>query len=342
MSDGTAEDEKLTRVYRAAVSRRDMDDPWSFALGRQFSPAVAAVSIFDGVSAEYGHERWAVGLISGSQPDPADHGYDTAVTDHGAYVQFKNSKARRRWAVTTGLIGSYVESEVNREFLYVQARVNGPKLSIYATQEVDYNRGWKSTAGEDSTSMTSTFTSLNYRAGERIFLRGGYDSRRTLRLYRAFVTPAGEFDDSFRQGAWAGVTTRIAQRLSISLDGRTNDGGTAGRSDAYTISASASRLLKRFDLRARTTRYENEIELGWLHSLSGGIHIGRKVQFEIGGGLRREEPVSLISEPEELRWVNADLDILVGKHWYLILSADSTRGATEDLDQYYTGLTYRF
>lgn len=343
LAGGGSESENRTRVYRAAVSREGSADPFSFAVGRQFSPPVAAVSVFDGVSAEYARSRWAIGLISGSQPDPVDYGYSGEIRDHGVYVRFDNDPAARyRFAVSTGLIGSYQESEVNREFLYVQTRFYGPKLSFYATEEIDYNRDWKAEAGEDAVSVTSTYANVDLRATSWLSLRAGYDSRRNVRLYRDFINPEIEFDDSFREGMWVGLTTRFAGRLSLGLDARSNLGGSAGRSAAYTATFGASRLLRRFDLRARSTRYENDLETGWLHSLTGGAYFGQRLHVQIGGGLRNERALSGTASADDSVWLNADLDLALGRHWYWIVSADRTTGDVDSTDQYYSGISYRF
>jgi len=191
-------------------------------------------------------------------------------------------------------------------------------------------------------SPTSTYASIDWRAASWISLRTGYDNRRNVRLYRDFINPEIEFDDSFREGVWAGVSTRFAGRLSLGLDGRTNDGGSAGRSDAYTVTFGANRLLRRFSLRARSTHYENDAERGRLHSLTGGAYFGRRLHMQIGGGVRNEETLSGTVPADDLVWFNSDLDLALGRHWFWILSADRTKSDVDETDQFYSGLTYRF
>jgi hypothetical protein len=341
--DGAAASSSVTRVYRAAVTRRGADDRWNLTLGRQPSVAVAAVGVFDGAAAELKGRRLDVGLFSGSQPDPSDYGHSSEVREHGVYVTAHGgADARRQWAVSSGLVGSYDRSEVNREFVHFQGRFSGPRLTAFATQEVDYNRAWKSSAGEDDLSITSTFVSLSYRAERRLFLRGGYDNRRNVRLYRDFVTPEIEFDDAFREGVWGGLTARVARRFTFGVDGRSNDGGSAGSSTAYTVTADVNGLARRIDVRARSTSFESERESGWLHSLTTRIVAGRLAQLEIGGGVRREGQLSSSMPAEELAWINAGIDLALGNHWYCIVSADLLRGDREAVDQLYARLTYRF
>ena len=41
-------------------------------------------------------------------------------------------------------------------------------------------------------------------------------------------------------------------------------------------------------------------------------------------------------------WVTADLDLTVGRAWYLLLSWSRERGGFESNDQVYGGVSYRF
>ena len=74
---------------------------------------------------------------------------------------------------------------------------------------------------------------------------GGFDSRRSIRLYRDFVSPVTEFDDRYRRGSWIGADRRA---------------------DATTLTLGLRRLTTiSLDLSTRSTRYTNAQLEGWLH-----------------------------------------------------------------------------
>jgi hypothetical protein len=343
-ADGSTDDEGRTRVYRFAVSRRAAQDPWSLTVGRQYSAALAAVSIFDGVSADYRRERWNVGLFSGSQPDAEDYAYSDQIREHGVYFQFRGQPLKTRtWLLTTGLIGSYDESEINREFLYLQGRYTGPRLSAYVAQEVDYNRDWKTDAGEDTLAATSTFASLRFQASRNVTLHGGYDNRRNVRLYRDRVTPITEFDDSFRRGLWTGASLKIRKRYRLGVDVRTNRREDAEDADSYTATFNANRIGgSKLDIHTRSTRYTNDRLEGWLHALDAGVHVTSRSYLRIGGGIRDESNVTGAVPGETLHWFGIDTEFGLGRHWYLLLSLERTTGDFAEVDQLYSSLTYRF
>jgi hypothetical protein len=343
-TDGPSEDESRTRLYRFAITRRVPDQPLSLTVGRQFSPALSAVSIFDGVAADYIRDRWSVGVLSGTQPDPQDWGQSNDVREHGAYVTFHGDRGSpKRWSLTTGLIGSYQESEINREFLYLQGRYAGSHLSAYLTQEVDYNRDWKTDAGEDTLAATSTYASLSYRTSRAVTLRAGFDNRRNVRLYRDLVTPVTDFDDSFRRGAWVGTTIRIRERFHVGLDARTNRRDGESDANVYTTTFGARRIAGgRLDVSTRTTRYENDRVEGWLHSVEAGVPVGSRSHLSLIGGVRDEDDLFGGTPGRSLHWYGIDADFTLGQRWFLSTSLERTGGDFDEVDQLYTSLTYRF
>jgi hypothetical protein len=344
LSDGTSDDSSRTRLYRMAVSRRGENQPWSFTLGRQYSPTVAAVSVFDGLSAEYSSKKWSAGLFSGSQPDPADYGYSSQIREHGLYFRFHGRpEPNRSWQLVTALIGSYDGGEINREFLYLQGRYTTKKFALYVAEELDYNRGWKSDEGASAAELTSSFITMRYQASRKVALRAGFDNRRNIRLYRDRVTPITEFDDSFREGVWAGLSVKVLPRLRIGLDGRTNSGGSAGDSDSFTLTVGASGYTSRaLGIHTRATRYSNSQVEGWLYALDAGFDLSRQARLSLVAGRRDEDNLTTIPETSALNWYGLDLDVQLGRRWYLTLSGERTDGDLEEVDQYYATASYRF
>jgi hypothetical protein len=198
-------------------------------VGRQFSEAFANVSLYDGVSAEVDRARWGTGVFAGTQPAAATMSLSPDVREFGVYVQTHSATGEHtRWSTTIGAIGSYHSSVPNRELAFVQLLVSQPRVSIYATQEIDYNRDWKTAVGERTMQPTSTFVNAQLRPSEWVTVYGGFDTRRSIRLWRDFVSPETDFDDRFRTGVWTGASLRMPGLLRFATDVRSSDGGSAG------------------------------------------------------------------------------------------------------------------
>lgn len=343
-ADGTSSEDGSYRLYDLSLTWNRTGSPVRLTLGRQFSAAFASVSFFDGLKAEYLKPRWSAGLFGGTQPDPVNFSFATDVQEYGGYLQFRNGPGgSTHWSLTGGAIGSYVRGTVNREFLFLQSSLYSKAFSGYVTQEVDYNRDWKVSAGEPTLAPTSTYASVSLRPLESVTLRGGFDNRRNVRLYRDFVNPETQFDDAFRQGYWGGVTLRPFHGYQVGLDARSSTGGSAGRSQSYTLTLGADRLLgKDLSLRTRSTRYLAPNNEGWLHSASLGTSLVQSLHAEVTGGIRNN--FNSLDNPERSRitWLGLDLDLAVGRRWFLVFSANHESGTDETSDQIFGGVSLRF
>jgi hypothetical protein len=343
-ANGTSIADGRTRVYQAALFLNPAGSPFRVTVGRQFSPSLASLSLFDGALVELNRPSWGIGGFGGSEPDPADLGYSRAIQDFGAYFQLHaRPGATNRWSVTMGGITSFESGRTNRQFGYVQAAFWNRRASVFATQEVDYYGAEKQALGEPALSPTSSFATLRVELVPGLDLHGGVDNRRSVRLYRDVVTPEIAFDDSFRQGYWGGLSVSVARRYRLGFDARASTGGTAGRAEAYTAHIGAERVTPAgLSVRARGTRYLNPILTGWLGSVTLGADPLGALHLELTGGLRREDdPRALPETVSQVTWFGAAADLGLGRSWYLMLSANRETGP-DATDQIYSAVSYRF
>jgi hypothetical protein len=343
LSDGSSDNDSRTRVYRMAVDWSGRDMPVRISVGRQFQPAMASISIFDGVAASWEWQRWSAGVLTGSQPDSVDFGLSSDTKEHGAFVSYRRSGDEgRKLTLTTGLIGSYQESEINREYLYLQTIYSTRKISLYLTEEVDFNRGWKKDLGESSVDSSATFLNMRYRVSDSLSFRAGYDNRKNVRLYRDRETPETEFDDDYRTGIWAGTAYRFLKHYRVGVDFRNSSGGSRGDSDQVTGTFSVYGLTaRRICAGVRATHYSNDLLDGDLLSVHGSVNLVDTVRLRVSGGIRDEEDL-FSSGPMQQTWYGLDIDWQLGRSWYLLASWNRETGDLEEIDQLYTALSYRF
>jgi hypothetical protein len=332
-----------TRVYQAAVLLDGAMGPGRITFGRQFATALSPVGLFDGIAADYTWRHTGAGLFAGSQPDAANFGYSSEIREYGAWFRLHNAPGDRGvWSLTTGAVGSYSRDAVNREFLYAQGLFVNPVLSLCASQEIDYNRGWKADAESTTTTPTATFATARIAIGPALSVHAGYDNRRSVRLYRDFLSPELEFDDSFRQGAWGGALLSLGHLLA-GFDTRTSRGGPSGASDSWTASAGLTRLTRiGAGIRLRATRYKGALLEGELQSASVEIQPSGRFRLDVNGGIRQDLAPLGGAEPSTLRWLGADFDVGIGRQVYLTLSTYRERGPDGRMQQYFGSLSYRF
>jgi hypothetical protein len=341
---GSSETETRDRIYRLSVGYRRRDEPLRFTLGRQFSPSLAVVSLFDGLVAEYRKEHWATGIFTGTQPDPLTYGYSSDVREYGAYYEVGSGMGTaRRWAFTTGAVDSSDHGNIDRDFVFLQGRYDGARLSAYATEETDVNRGWKKTAEGDTLTLTSAFASLSWRVADDLTVQGGFDGRRNVRLYRDSITPETEFDDRTRRGSWIGADGKVGTHVSYGFEGRRSVGGVDGQAGSTTLRAGVHGLGRpAFAVQARSTRYTSDVVEGWLHSVSASADLTSWSRLEVHGGTRIETVRFSPIPSGRLSWYGLDWDAVLARRIVLTVSAEQNQGASEGTRQVYTTVSYRF
>jgi hypothetical protein len=344
LNDGTSLKESRTVVYQGAVTARSPGGP-RITVGRQYLPTVSSVSLFDGALAEYQRSKFGIGVFAGSEPEPASMGYSTDIRSYGLFLEGRSAPgSRARWSLSGGALGSYAQGTVNREFAFLQASLSTPGITVFVAEELDVNRAWKAEAGEPAVSLTSTFATLYARPASWLSLQAGFDNRRNVRLYRDMVNPETVFDDSFRQGVWGGASFNIGRHGRIGGDARASLGGadSVTRTRSLNGYAAIERLSPlNVSLRARLNRYLAVQREGWLQSLALGLRPAGWLGFEASGGVRRET-LPGIGEERRISWYGMDLDVGIGRSFYVLLSGSRERGVGAAGDQLYGSLSYRF
>ena len=344
LADGTAVTDNRNRVYAADLSINAPGSPTRITMGRQISGALASVGVFDGVMAELVQPSWSTGVFTGAQPDPLDLGFSSAIVQGGWYTQ-RHSRpgAAARWALTLGASGSYQDAHANREFAWMQGSYFDRRLSAFVTQEVDYYRPWKLQPGMHPISPTSTFAFLQVRPTDVVTIDGGFDNRRNVLLYRDVVNPETNFDDTYRQGAWGGISFRPVPRWRVGFDARASSGGSTSTANAYTVSLAADRLTRLgVSLRTRTTYYVNPQLTGVLQSATLGLDPGTRLHLELNGGIRSERDQTADPARTTATWVGIDADVTLARAWYMLVSGTRQRGGLDGYDQIFSGLSFRF
>jgi hypothetical protein len=336
-------------VYQAALTLNSRGERLRATLGRQYADALASVSLFDGLTASWEQPRWSVGAMAGVQPEPVQLGLSSALREYGAFATVRAAPGSTTvWSLTSGAVGSYQGSEINREFLVEQATIRTRRASLYVVQEIDANRGWKRAAGQSALSPTSTFALLRVDAAQDLSLIAGVDGRRNVLLIRDRGTPESAFDDAMRRGAWGGLDASVSSHVRLGADARLSDDGSGRTARSWTGSLNVFGLTTLgVGGRLRSTIYSTDVSTGMMHVAALSVGSIGPARVELNGGLRSERFPSAPGDTSSVarnnvRWFGADADIGIAGSWYLLISTTRQRGGWEGSDQVYTSLTYRF
>ncbi len=339
---GNSTTEQLSRVYSASLVLRSRDAHHAISLGRQTSSSLSSVSLFDGLVVRTGNERHAFGAFSGTQPDPRDLGLSADVFESGVFAEFRSAvTSSHAYLASFGGITSQQAGQPNRDFLFALANWSAPKLSTSFTQEVDWNRGWKRAQGEPALSPTSTFWTMRVAPVAWLGVSTGFDNRRNVRLWRDHETPADQFDDAYRQGAWVGTDVDIRHRVRFT--GETRGSGGADHSRSWSGGVEAYRLTAlRLALRARASQFGGGNVTSRLWSGGLGVDPTPLSHLEYGGGVR-ETRIAPATSFEQQTWQSVTVDITIGRRWYLNGGWEHDAGGSAGASRQYTGgASWRF
>ena len=345
--------DKSTLIYQAALSVTHQQSGARLSIGRQYSPALGSIGLFDGATAELNRARWGAGLFNAMQPDVATMQLSSNIREAGGYVQVHSRPGGASpWSVTMGGIGSRDSGQLNRQFGFTQVTLSSRLLSLYATQEIDFNSGWKRTAGEPAVTPTSTFASVSVRPLEELSIQAGADNRRNVLLYRDYVNPVTAFDDAFRQGVWGGASYSLPRRLRAGLDARLSQGGAAGKAEQFTGSLGIGPVLaQRLDVRLRSTSYRTERTTGWMHAVTAGADPIDLLHVEVNSGVRTQRvrdaagagtPFTTLNALSDGGWFGASVDLNVGRSWYVLVSGTRDNVGLDPTNLLYCSLIFRF
>lgn len=333
--------ENAGRVYRATLALHGPGPGLRLVLGRQTSPTLASVSLFDGALLERVSPTGSYGVFAGTQPEAIRYGFSSDVVEGGAFVEFHQAPgAAERWSLAFGGVTSLDHGHPTRDFAFAQGGWFSKALTASFTQELDVNRSWKRVGGEPMLSATSTFATASAPVTPWLALNAGYDSRRSVRLYRDRLTPETEFDDAYRRGAWVGAQVTPLPRLRLGGDTRTSDG--AGRAESWSVHAEAWRLSRlNATLRARYSRFEGGGQVSSLRSFGAGFEPFRAARLDVSGGVRALRLAEFGVDDHE-HWLGVDMDLAFGRAWYLGAGWERDRGDDGETRQVQASLNRRF
>jgi len=332
--------EQYSRIYRAAVTLRDEGARRRLTFGRQSSPTLASVSVFDGALAEWSGSRHAIGGFAGTQPDPQRYRFSSEVFEAGGYAEVHQAPlAANRWSLAAGGVSSRHGGELDRDFAFAQGWWFARAMSASFAQELDLNHGWKRDAGEPALSWTSTFATVRVPVNTRVALMSGYDNRRNVRLWRDQETPETEFDDRYRQGAWAGGSVDWNEFLATGAEFR---GGTGpDESQTWSVNAELHRATRWHVLmRGRWSRYASPVTASALWTGGVGFDPDARSHVELSGGLRSTRDLVAGFEDSE-SWYGVDMDVALGQRWYASGSFEWLTGLAGSSRQVQAGLSVR-
>lgn len=269
---------ELSLIYASDLS------PYTLGFGRIRSNKIRGLGYIDGGLFSYKMtSNWSLGLAGGSEPQLSTSSFKAKNQKFGLFV---NYEIERKLSSTIAFSGSYNNSNISREFFYLQNNyMVGGKLSIYQTVEVDLNRGWKSDTG-NSFQLSNFFINARYSPIKPLSLNVSYDRRKMVRVFETRSIPDSLFDESARQGLRTGFSLNLPYRTRLFGNfGVRFRSGELSSTTSFSGGFSARQIFNtNVSVNSRISYFSTMFSQGIRPTLQLRIPVSRKFSTTLGAG----------------------------------------------------------
>jgi len=250
---------------------------FSFIIGRIIVNKLSGIGYIDGAVGQAKlSENLALGVFGGTKPDWRYSRFQTSTRKFGGYLGFsKYWLGDKRYDLTLAAAGEYHNSDVSREFLYLQNILNyGYNLNIFQRMELDINRGWRKDNTGKSIALSNFYLSVRRHITRWMSAGVSLDSRENYLTYELYTLSDSLFVENQRRGIRADLVFRPTRKdhasIGFGLFKRTTDPqptysfsaqyGRNGLFDPHifgnlSLSGYSNLFSQGFNISARTGRY---------------------------------------------------------------------------------------
>jgi len=343
----------VNRTYHLSLSYDNPNSRWVAGVGRLFVPWASSLDTLDGFYLGRRYGKATVGIFGGSAPDPTSWNYDPHRQIAGGFVNFeKGGFESFRFTSTSGIALTRINWRPDRQFGFFQNGIFYKRyLSIYSDLQYDLlsNSGLGSSSpavdGTQKRSLALTRSYLTVRLQPARFLSFDVSENyfRNLPTFDERLLSTGMLDKYLFQGLSGGFRLELPFKLGIySTVGRSSRTGDTKPSWDYLAGISAVDIVHsgiRADL--RYSRFDSSFGRGTYQSLTLARELSEALQFDVQIG-QQDVLSAWTTQQSRSRFLNANLNWLLGAHYYLGVGMTIYRGATENYRQSFATLGYRF
>lgn len=338
LTDLTNRTYHLSLVYSNPQSRNE------FGFGRLLLPWASSLSTIDGGYAARRLTKSATaGIFAGSTPDPAQWNYAPNRQLVGAFISAQaGSFESARWTGTAGLALTRLRWRPERQFVFFENSLFfGQKLSIFHNAEAD-QRNPRLMNGARGAQLSRSFLTVRVQPHARVSFDANHNYFQGVPTFDSRLIGLGFVDKLLFTGFSGGMRIEPVNRLILSTDlGRSSREGDAKRSLNQAYGAAYTRLPwigARID--ARVLRYDSSFGRGRYETLTLTKEFWDGVRLDLQAG--QQDTRSQLSGQTRARFAGAQFDVLLKGSYFLNGGVTFYRGRTQNYDQIYISVGYRF
>lgn len=334
----------IQRTYHLQFDYVNPNSRWVAGFGRLYVPWASSLNTIDGGYFGRRLGRHAVtGLFAGSTPDPTSWNYNPNRRLAGVFVNFEGGHFQTfRYSSSIGGGASLLGGKLERPFGFVEnSFAFGRKVTLYNSLEMDRPRlvapGTRSTLG-----VARSFVTVRVQAHPRLALDLNHNFFRDFPTFDPQLVGTGLLDKLLFQGFSAGLRAELPGRISATFSAGRSSKSEDPRGSWNQLYGLTFQEIPGLHVRAdlRYSRFDSAFGRGQYRSLAFSREIGEGFRWEITGGDQRF--ASPLTQQSRSRFVTAQGDWFIGRHYFLGTGLTVQRGPQNDYEQWFVNLGYRF
>ncbi|HYK91152.1 MAG TPA: hypothetical protein VE398_20445 [Acidobacteriota bacterium] len=345
----------INRTYHLGFYYDNPNSHWVAGIGRLYIPWASSLSTIDGFYLGRHYGKATVGVFGGSTPDPTSWNYNPHREMAGGFVNFEGGNYDGfHFTSTSGIAVTRIRWRPDRQFGFFENGISYKRyLSIYSDIECDLlgnsqnaananSNGSPADTGFQGVALSRSFLTVRLQPFRILSFDVSENYFRNIPTFDTRLIGTGLLDNYLFQGLSGGFRLELPYRTGIygSLGKSSRTGDTRASWD-YMAGFTAGNIMHtgvRADF--RYSKFDSSFGQGTYRSLSLTREIGEGLRFDLQAGL--QNLISAYTSQGRTRFLNGTLDWFLGYHYLVGLGFTTYRGGSQDYDQYFLTMGYRF
>ena len=340
----------VNRTYHLGFYYDNPESRWAAGAGRLYIPWATSLGTIDGFYLGRHRGKATVGMFAGSAPDPTSWSYNPRLEMAGGLVNFEGgSFDSLHFTSTSGIALTGVGWHRDRQFAFIENGISYKRyLSIYSNQEIDLLDEFQSSdatqnsGGNKGLALSRSYLTVRVQPTKILSLDISENYFRNVPTFDLRLLGTGLLDKYLFQGLSGGFRLDLPYRTTIySGIGRSSRTGDAKPSWDYMMGFAAANIFSsglRADL--RYSKFDSSFGSGTYRSLMLSRSVGEALRFDVQVG--QQDLISTFTNQGRSRFLTADLDWILGRHYFADAGLTFYRGAVQNYNQWFMTLGYRF
>jgi hypothetical protein len=333
----------MARTYHMGMTYSNPNSRWVAGFGRMNIPWANSLDTIDGgyVGRKLGKHA-TTGIFAGSLPDPTSWDYAPDRTIAGSFVNLEGgSFDSLRYTSTFGLAVTALRWHIDRPMAFAENGIFYKQIfSVYQTIQADQPHNPQ--VADAGAGVSRSYLTVRIQPNHHISFDVNHNYFRDVPTYDPRLIATGLVDKLLFQGLSVGTRVELPDHITLYANlGKSSRSGDT-RSSLNSMYGVTFGRIWRTGIRAdmRYSQFDSAFGSGNYRALSLSRNFGDNFRWEVQGG--KQVFISPLTTDRGSMFMNTLLDMSFGSHYFMEAGYTMQRGQTQDIDQWYSTLGYRF